>query len=198
MSIYSFPLELTFKIGTISNDFVAKNSHGETVAYVREKILKFVDEIDLYSDESKSRKIYTIKADRWLDFNSNYRFDDANGNFLGSLARKGWRSIWSAKYEGFDASRNLKYIIQEENPFIKILDSLLGEIPVINFLVGYFFNPKYVIHSAEGTLIGRLIKRPSFWGRKFTVETYQELSNTDAELVFLCVTEMALLERRRG
>ncbi len=198
MNSIDFPITLNFRIGTLANDFNAKNSRGETIAYVREKILKFVDEIDLYSDESKTQKLYTIKADRWLDFNSNYSFNNANGDFIGSLARKGWASLWRARYESYDASRRLTFLLQEENPFIKILDGILGEIPVLGFLVGYFFNPKYTIKNPEGILLARMIKLPSFWGRKFNIVTYDLLSVHEAELLFLSVTELALQERRRG
>jgi hypothetical protein len=35
MKNINFPLELTFKIGTLSNDFTAADAEGRTVAYVR-------------------------------------------------------------------------------------------------------------------------------------------------------------------
>lgn len=197
-TVYQFPLKLTFRIGTLANDFIAQNAQGDTIAYVREKILKLVDKIDIYSDETKSRRIYKIEADRWLDFNSNYAFYGEQDNFLGSVARKGWASLWSAHYEIFNKSRQLMFIVNEENPFIKILDGILGEIPFVNFLVGYFFNPKYIVKKQDGTLVARLIKLPSFWGRKFTIEAYELLSNEEEELIFLGLTEVSLLERRRG
>ena len=35
-----FPLELSFKIATFANDFVAKDATGHTVYYVRQKMFK--------------------------------------------------------------------------------------------------------------------------------------------------------------
>lgn len=195
---FRFPLSLHFKIGTLANDFIATDADGHTVAYVREKILKLVDKIDLYSDESKQSLRYKIEADRWLDFNANYSFLTADDKRLGSIGRKGWRSLWSARYDVYDENRQPIYIIKEENPWIKILDSLLGEIPILSFLVGYFFNPKYQVLTLGGDLVARLIKQPSFWGRKFSIETYQDLNHALSVLVFLGCTEVALLERRRG
>ena len=52
-----FPIRLTFKIGTLSNDFVAQNANGETIVYVRQKLLKLI-EIFLCAYQSR----VTIKA----------------------------------------------------------------------------------------------------------------------------------------
>jgi hypothetical protein len=197
MHSIQFPISLLFKVTTFSNDFIAKDSNGTTIAYVREKMLKLTDTIDIYSDESKSRKMYQIRADRWLDFNANYAFIDSENNFLGSLARKGWASLWSSRYESYDRNRNLAYIISEENPFVKVIDGIFGQIPIVGMLTGYFFNPSYLVTSNQ-TIVAKLIKQPSLFGRKFLIEAYTSLSEDDTQLVFLSLAQMVLLERERG
>lgn len=192
-----FPLQLEFKITTFANDFLAYNIKGESVGYIRQKMLKLVEEIEVFSDESKSTKLYDIKTDRWLDFNASYSFY-SQSTFIGNLARKGWTSIWSAKYETYDENGNLIFRIQEDNPFVKILDGLVGQIPIINIFVGYFFNPSYSAFDAQGNFIARLSKEPSFWGRKFKIVAVEDISEKIAEKVFLSYTMMVLLERRRG
>ena len=89
MNLIQFPLQLTFNIGTFSNDFVAKDANGSTIAYVREKMLKLIDEVQVFADESRSQQNYTIKANQWLDFSASYKFTDYNGLEIGSIARKG-------------------------------------------------------------------------------------------------------------
>jgi hypothetical protein len=197
MHSIQFPISLLFKVTTFSNDFIAKDSNGTTIAYVREKMLKLTDTIDIYSDESKSRKMYQIRADRWLDFNANYAFIDSENNFLGSLARKGWASLWSSRYESYDRNRNLAYVISEENPFVKVIDGIFGQIPIVGMLTGYFFNPSYLVTSNQ-TIVAKLIKQPSLFGRKFLIEAYTSLSEDDTQLVFLSLAQMVLLERERG
>lgn len=198
MSNLQFPLELSFKISTFSNDFLAFNAKGESVGYVRQKMLKFVEEIEIFENESQeSKKIYDIKADRWLDFNASYSFFQGD-KFIGNIARKGWVSLWSAKYESFDENRTQILKIQEDNPFIKILDGLVGQIPIIGMFVGYFFNPSYSAFDTQGNFIARLSKLPSFWGRKFNIVAVDGIDEKLAETVFLSYTMMVLLERRRG
>ena len=98
---FDFPLTFQFKLGTISNDFAAKDSSGRTIAYVRQKMFKLKDAIMVFSDETKTNQLYTIKADRIIDFNASYEFTDANETVLGSIGRKGMRSLWKAHYEIF-------------------------------------------------------------------------------------------------
>ncbi len=43
MNLIQFPIQLTFNIGTFGNDFVAKDSNGNTIASVRQKMLKLID-----------------------------------------------------------------------------------------------------------------------------------------------------------
>ena len=100
--MFNYPLKFQFKISTLSNDFIAKDNDGNTLAYVRQKMFKLKEKVIVYSDESKSKELFHINADKWLDFNTVYNFTSADGVALGKVARKGWASLWKAKYELFD------------------------------------------------------------------------------------------------
>ena len=102
MQNLQFPIDFEFKIGTLANDFTARDLSGRTIAYVRQKMFKLKEDIQIFSDDSQTQVNYTIKADRWLDFSAAYSFFDSDGTVLGKIARKGWRSIWKAKYEIID------------------------------------------------------------------------------------------------
>jgi uncharacterized protein YxjI len=198
MSHFQFPLSLTFKIGTFSNDFIATDANDQTLAYVRQKMFKLKEEVNLFTDDSKSELKYSIKADRWLDFSASYRFEDASGKNLGRVARKGWRSFWKAKYEIYDISENQDFIIEEANAWVKVADSLLGEVAIIGMLTGYFFNPTYNVTRANGEIVAKLKKEPSFFGRRFKVEKLMQLKEVEEERILLGLMMMVLLERRRG
>lgn len=193
-----FPINLKFKIGTLANDFVATDGQGKSVAYVRQKMFKLKENIEIFSDESKSQLNYTIKADRWLDFSAAYAFYDANGGVFGKIARKGWRSIWKAKYEIIDQNDNLQYTIGEENGWVKVMDSMLGEIPILGMLTGYFFNPTYLVVDTNEKPVVRLSKQASFWGRNFEIEKVGTMDSDDDDRILLGLMMMILLERRRG
>lgn len=193
-----FPLQLTFKVTTLSNDFIATDASGNSVAYVRQKMLRLLEEVQVFNNESRSELNYTIRANRWLDFNSTYTFTNRMGYEVGRIVRKGWASLWKAHYEIFDEKQQSDLIIREENPWAKIFDSMLGEIPLLGILSGYLFHPSYIVTRPNGTEVVRLTKQPSFWGRKFIVDKLANFESGEEERIVLGLMMMILLERQRG
>ena len=198
MQGFTFPLNFEFKISTLANDFTAKDANGKTIAYVKQKLFKFKEHVEVFSDETKSKLLFDINADKWLDFNTVYNFKSAEGTELGKVGRKGWASIWKAHYELYDAEGNQDLIINEEKPWVKVFDALCKEIPVLNMFTGYFFNPSYLIKRPDDTLVARYSKLKSFWGRKFQLDKIEEFEQGEELRILLGIMMMGLLERRRG
>jgi uncharacterized protein YxjI len=198
MEQIQFPLNFEFKITTFSNDFTVADAKGQTFAYVRQKMFKFIEDVQVYSSESKEQLIYNINADRWLDFNAAYSFTNTAGHELGKLVRKGWRSMWKARYHIIDENQQNLYDINEESVWVRVMDNFLGEIPILNFFTGYLFNPTYLVTDNQGNLVLKLIKKPSFFGRKFELVKTAEFDKENTDKVILGLMMMILLERRRG
>ena len=198
MQNLKFPLQFQFKITTLSNDFIALDSSGATVAYVKQKMFKLVDEIGVFSDELKVTKLFSINANKWVDFSATYTFTNDRGQDIGRIARKGWKSIWKSRYEIYDDKQKQDLLIQEENAWVKVGDAFLSEIPILGILTGYLFNPAYIVTRPNGTQVVRLKKEPSFFGRKFTVTKLNEFETGEEARIVLGLMMMILLERRRG
>ncbi|WP_162427162.1 LURP-one-related/scramblase family protein [Pontibacter pudoricolor] len=198
MQNIQFPLTLTFKISTFSNDFTVQDANGRTINYVKQKLFKFIEEVNVFSDEAKPEQLYTISANKWLDFSAAYSFTNQTGEQVGSVARKGWASLWKARYEIYDEQRNQDLLIQEDNGWVKVADSLLSEIPLLGMFTGYVFNPSYTVTKPGGDEVAMLTKERSFFGRRFTVHKTGELDSKETERVILSLMMMILLERRRG
>lgn len=198
MQNLEFPLRFRFKITTLSNDFIATDAAGRMVGYVRQKMFKFKEEIEIFSDETRSQVNYRIKADRWLDFSAAYSFLDATGVEFGKIVRKGWRSLWKAEYEIVDQFEKIQYHVREENGWVKVIDGLMGEIPVLGWFTGYFFNPSYLVTNLNNEQVVRLKKMPSFFGREFEITKLGAMDSDDDDRVMLGMMMMILLERRRG
>lgn len=197
--MFSYPLQFQFKISTLSNDFVAQDNEGKTIAYVRQKMFKLKEKVTVYSDESKSKELFLIEADKWLDFNTVYSFTSAQeGVELGKVGRKGWASLLKSRYELFDENGNQDLLIEEENPWTKFWDGLLVQIPIVSLFSGYFFNPKYTVKRPDGTLVGRFSKEKSFFGRRFKYDKLAEYEKGEELRTLLGLMMMVLLERRRG
>jgi len=198
MQNIQFPVNFQFKISTFHNDFTATDANGHVIAYVKQKLFKLKEDILIFSDITQSKLIYRIKADRWLDFSAAYTFYDENGNDFGKIVRKGWRSIWKAQYQIVDQHQHIQYELNEENPWVKVIDGLLGEIPIIGMFTGYMFNPTYLLTDHKVNQVVRLKKKASFFGRHFELTKLGEMDSDDDDRIMLGMMMMILLERRRG
>ena len=198
MKEIEYPIDLLFKVSTLSNDFTATDAQGRTVAYVKQKLFKFKEAISVYDDESKNQLVYKIAADRWIDFSAAYSMTYADGTELGKVARKGWRSLWKAKYHVIDQHQKEQFTIEEENGWVKVWDSLFSEIPIIGLLSGYVFNPSYAVKDMNGRPVVRLKKQKSMLGRRFQITKLADIDTDDRERLLLSLMMMILLERRRG
>lgn len=195
----NYPLDFKFKITTLASDFNITDRNGNYVAYVRQKMFRLKEDVIVFSDESRTKELFNIKANQWIDFNASYMMTDLlTGKKFGSLARKGVRSIWKARYDIIDEKDKPIYQINEDNGWIKVFDSFVGEIPILGMLTGYFLNPSYTVVDNAGKAYFRLKKMPSLIGRRFQLEKLIDIDDEDESLVILSFLMMVLLERARG
>lgn len=193
-----FPLSLSFKILALAPQVYVRDASGAVQMYVRQKLMKLKEAVTVFADEAQTTPLYTINADRVIDWSARYRIAEANGGReLGSVKRQGMRSIWRAQY---DVERDGAVVmnIREANPWVKVMDHLLGEIPGLGLLTGYFFHPAYLVSRADGTQILKLTKQAAFMEGRFTLESLTAITDEDERLAVLSLLMMLLLERARG
>jgi hypothetical protein len=196
-----YPLNLTFKIWTWApNKVSVTDNQGSLIFMVRQKAFRLKEAITVYGDEQEATSLYHMKADRIIDFSARYNFTDNNGAVIGGVKRKGLKSLWSAHYNIFDSGMDETpiFTIQEDNPWIKVGDALLSEIPIVGLFSGYFFNPTYSVKRPDGNVVMRLAKTPGFLSRHFTIKKVDEMSELEETQSVLSMLMMILLERRRG
>lgn len=192
-----YPLKLTFKFWALAPQISVVDAQGQLSFYIRQKLFKLKEVINVFADENRSQQLYTIKADRIIDFSARYNFADNNGSYLGSVKRRGLRSIWRTYYEIFDGEQ-VVMLIQEENPWVKVLDAFFSEIPIVGMFSGYVFNPVFLVKRTDGTIVMRLEKTPSFFSRIFTIKQVDQLNSREETQALLSLKMMLLLERSRG
>lgn len=195
----NYPLDFKFKITTLSSDFNITDKNGNYVAYVRQKMFKLKEDVIIFNDETRTRELFRIQANQWIDFNASYSITDLeNGKIFGRLARQGMRSLWKSHYDVLDENNALKYQISEDNAWVKVLDGFIGEIPIVGMFTGYFLNPSYTVKDSAGKEYFRLKKMPSLIGRRFQLDRLIDIDDKDESLVVLSLLMMVLLERERG
>lgn len=81
-------------ISVLGAKFHIYNPNQELVMFSQMKAFKLKEDIRLYSDESMSEELLTIKARNVIDFSATYDVHDPRtGEHVGSLRRKGLKSI---------------------------------------------------------------------------------------------------------
>jgi len=88
--------------------------------------------------------------------------------------------------------------VREENAWVKVLDGLVGQIPIINLFTGYFLNPAYLVSNSRNETMVRLSKEKSLVGRRFKVSELKKLDGADDDIIILGLMMLVLLERRKG
>jgi hypothetical protein len=163
-------------------------------------LLKLKEDIRIFSDDTQTNEKYSVKADRIIDFSARYNFfESQTGNRLGSIRRSGMKSLWKSHYEIFDTSDQQILTLKEENGWVKVVDALVGEIPVVGMFTGYFLNPTYLIlRASDKKVVANLIKKPAFFESKFELQLISSASPVEEITIILGVLVMILLERSRG
>ena len=193
-----YPLELTFKIVALAPQLKVTDVTGKTVCYVRQKMFKLKEAVEIFTDETRTEKTCEIRADRIIDFSAKYTFFTNENRSFGAIRRRGVRSLWRAHYEILD-HETPEYEIREENGWIKLMDGFLGEIPILGVFAGYYFNPTYLVKRIDtGETIVRVKKQPAFWEGRFTLQQLDPIDEGDQLRITLSILMMVLLARERG
>lgn len=195
----NFPLTFRFKIMALAPQIFVEDASAQTVCYVKQRLLRLKEKIEVYEDASKQSLLATIDADRIIDWSARYHFATASGEAIGSVGRRGMRSLWRAHYEiTLPGDSSPALTVREENPWTKVLDGIFGDLPIISLFSGYLFHPKYLITRQDGSPVMRMTKEPAFWEGRFKVESLGETSSQEQLTLTLSLLMMILLERRRG
>lgn len=194
-----YPLTLKFKILAIAPQIFMSDAAGNQLFYIKQKLFKLKEEINVFTDQSQTQKVYGINADRIIDFSAKYNFTNTSGENIGAVKREGMRSIWKASYKVFEGEREV-FHIQEENAWVKVADSFLQDVPVVGMFSGYLFNPTYLVKKIDsGDVAMKLKKMPAMFESAFSIEKVsQDIGEMDEQRILLSLMMVMFLERGRG
>jgi uncharacterized protein YxjI len=192
-----FPLTLRMKLLALAPQFFVEDANQKPVAYIKQKLFKLKESINVYADDSQKDILYTIAADRIIDFSARYNLKNAAGIALGSIKRHGMRSLWRAQYDVYDGDR-VAFTVSEESVLTRFFDNIFSQIPFLGALSGYVFQPTYIVKRESGEEVMRLSKLPALWEGIFKMELLATLSHAEQEALMLSLFMTVLLERQSG
>ncbi len=194
-----YPLTLTFKILALASQATVTDANGRVLLHTKQKMFKFREHVEIWTDKSRATRLADINASKVIDWSARYSSTDANDAPIGSVGRRGWRSIWRAHYEVFNPGDNQPdFSIREENAWAKVADSLVDGIPIVGMFTGYFFHPRYLASRTDGTPAMRMTKQAAFFEGRFQIDKLAELAPREELNLFLSFLMLVMLERKRG
>lgn len=154
---------------------------GQLIMYIKHPLLKFREEFTVYADEAQTRPLLFMKSRQVIAINFTYDVVDATtGMLLGTVQKKGLRSIIRDKFHIFDASGVEVGYAEEQGA------SLLRRfIPMLTSKHAIFVDGRQV------AFIRQIFR---FFNKEFSVKT--EPSRLDPRFV-LAVALLALIAEAR-
>jgi uncharacterized protein YxjI len=127
-------------------------SEGQLLAFAEQKRMKLKEQVDFYTDASKSRRVFSFKARQRLDVHAEHDVLDENGVPLGSFSKNFGasllRSTWRLSAPGVEA------VGKERRLFIAILRRIWDLIPYIGDVwVPFVFHFDFVDSSTGQTVL---------------------------------------------
>jgi hypothetical protein len=196
----NYPLTFSFKLLAFSPQIYVTDASGKTLCYVKQKLFRFREKVEVFTDDSMRTLLATIEADRIIDWSARYTFKSPSGQVLGAIGRRGMKSLWRAHYDVFaPGAQSPTFAIQEANPWTKMLDGLVGEIPVVGMFTGFMLHPSYIATRGEaGAPTLRLTKQSAFFEGRFGLVQEGPADDGEQLALLLSFLMMNLLERTRG
>ena len=125
----------------MTGKFRVYDPSGQLVLFSEQKMFKLREDIRVYSDESKMQEVLSIKARQIVDFSAAYDVVDATNNeHVGTLRRKGLRSMLRDEWEVLNANGQVVGLLFEDSMGLAMLRRLF---------LGNFLPQNYDISMGE-------------------------------------------------
>jgi len=157
--------------------------------FVKQKAFKLKEDISIFSDESKTKELLKIRTESIVDFSGTYDvFDSATNEKVGSLRRKGFKSILKDEWDVLDASGNVIALVAEDSIFKALLRRFLTNLIPQTFFI-----------TAGGTTIGILKQSFNPFLPQFRVDFSMDSGKVlDRRLGIATVTLLQIIEGKQN
>lgn len=166
------------------------NPQEQVVLYVEQKMFRLREDIRVYSDESKSQEILLIQARKIIDFNTAYDvIDSASGQKLGTLRRRGWKSMTRDEWEVLDLNDQVVGMLFEDSVGMALLRRLL---------LGSLLPQNYDITIGEKRVTD-LRQKFSFFGYEMNIDFSMDPTRSfDRRMGLAAATLLAIIEGKQS
>lgn len=155
---------------------------GQIIMFVKHPILRLREEFKVFADEAQTRPLLTVKSRQVIAINFSYEVvDDATGQVLGTVQKRGLKSILRDKFLILDPAGNEVGYMEEQGA--SIMRRLFP-----------FLTSKHAIFM-QGGQVAFVHQRFRFFNKEFDVEMTPR--GVDPRFVLACALLALIAEARR-
>ncbi len=153
---------------TFGRQYYILDAANRPIAFCKQKAFKAREDIRFYADESKTAELFRLNATKVLDFKGNFVVTESStGRVLGTLRRKGWRSLVRDEWQVVDAEGNFWGVLREDHPALAVARRIVGFIPDLLLLDLDIIPMSYTLRRGpdeSGEAVARLKERFQLFG----------------------------------
>ncbi|MDQ7014654.1 MAG: hypothetical protein Q9O74_12290 [Planctomycetota bacterium] len=171
--------------------FHVYDESGNVVAYCQQKAFKLREDIRLYTDETKTEELLTMKAQSIIDFGVTFAITLPSGETIGSLRRKGMKSMFRDSWLLYSPDGTEIATMQEDSGALAILRRLHEAFAILS-------PQKFQITKADGTHVATLRTHFNLFVYRLGVTVHVEDDEVDELMVLAAACLIAAIEGRQG
>jgi hypothetical protein len=168
--------------------FYLYDQQGGLIAFVKQKAFKLREDIRVYSDETMTSELLNIRARKILDWSTAYDIVDSfSGQKVGTIKRKGWKSMVRDEWVVMDANDNELGRIQEDSAMLALFRRFITSLI-----------PQDYSFTLRGRHIGSAKQNLNFFLPKMTVDLSEDPSRElDRRIALAAVVLLMAIEGRQ-
>lgn len=163
---------------------------GNQVLYCQPKPFRLREDVRIFDAPRNGREVMNIKSRSILDFSANYDVVDLeHDEWLGTLRRKGWRSLIRDHWEILDPQERIIATVEEDNMTLALLRRFLSEL----------IPQSYDVKAADGSLLGEGVQffNPFIYRIRFHIHKGPEHGGIDPRLMLAAAIMLSIIEGRQ-
>lgn len=167
------------------------DENGQVIAYCQQKAFKLREDIRLYTSESKTETLLTMKARSVIDFGVTFDITLPSGESIGSLRRKGLKSMFRDSWLLYSPAGVELATMREDSGTMAVLRRLHEAFALLS-------PQKFQITKSDGTLVATLRTHFNLFVYRLGVSVHTEDEEVDELMVLAAACLIAAIEGRQS
>lgn len=168
------------------------DAQGVQIGYCRQKSFKLKEDLRICTDQNMTEEMLRIRARSIIDFAATYDVtlpESQGGAMLGSLRRRGMKSLVRDSWSVFDSDGREVAKLQEDSAGMAILRRFLGSL---------FLPQRFHLVTADGRKIATLRQHFNWFVYRLGVAIHEPDAVVDDLVVLAAGCLIAAIESRQG